>query len=114
MTAVSGRHRSREKRSENNDAPSSPNGVDTCPLGDVNDEVDVGVVVVVGAAGNLDEAVSHADVVGVDLSVRWSGGAGRVSPLQREEISLQGTGTNRSSGVAIAVNSTARSSPKVS
>lgn len=47
--------------------PSGPNGVDIHALSNVDNELDVGVVVVVGAAGNLDIVVGHANVVGVGL-----------------------------------------------
>ena len=42
------------------------------PLGDVEDEVDVGVVVVVGPAPDLHHVVGHLDVLGVGLEVLGS------------------------------------------
>ena len=60
-----GRNRGGGGRNE----PSGPDGVNSGALGNVDDEVDVGIVVVVGAAGHLDVLVGHADVVGVDLEV---------------------------------------------
>lgn len=56
-----------ESRQE--DAPSGPHGVDAGALCDVDDDVDVGVVVVVRASGHLDVLVGHPNVVGVDLEV---------------------------------------------
>lgn len=53
--------------------PASPDGVHACALGHVDDEIDIGVVVVVAAAGNFDVLVGHADVVGIDLEVLWRG-----------------------------------------
>ena len=43
--------------------------MDTGTLGDIDDNVDVRVVVVVRASGNLDVLVRHPDVVGVDLEI---------------------------------------------
>jgi energy-converting hydrogenase Eha subunit C len=40
--------------------------MDARSLGDVDDDLDVGIVVVIRAAGHLDVLVGHANVVGVD------------------------------------------------
>lgn len=47
-------------------------------LGNVDNELDVGVVVVVCAAGDLDIVVGHANVVGVGLQVLGGGHDGEV------------------------------------
>lgn len=60
------------------DLPAGPDGVDIRALGDINNQLDVGVVVVVGAAGDLDVVVGHADVVGVGLQVLGRGYDGEV------------------------------------
>jgi len=52
--------------------------VHTSTLGDVDNEVNVGIVVVVGSTGDLDEAVSHADELGVDGEVLWGGHDGEL------------------------------------
>jgi hypothetical protein len=55
------------------DLPASPNGVHVHSFGNIDDELDVGVVVVVGATGNLDVVICHPDVVGVGLQILGRG-----------------------------------------
>lgn len=45
----------------------------TGALGDIDNEVDVGVVVVVGTAGHLDVLVGHANVIGIHLKIFGGG-----------------------------------------
>ena len=47
-------------------------------LGNIDDELDVGVVVVVGATGDLDVLVRHADVVCVGRQVLGGGHDGEL------------------------------------
>ena len=46
-------------------SPSGPDGVNGMETREFDDEVDVGVIVIVGAAGHVDDDVRHADVLGV-------------------------------------------------
>mmetsp|Transcript_7504 Transcript_7504/g.21243 ORF Transcript_7504/g.21243 Transcript_7504/m.21243 type:complete len:306 (-) Transcript_7504:285-1202(-) len=50
-------------------APSRPHGLDPGTLGDLQDELHICVVVVIGAAGDLHKLVCEADVLGVGLDV---------------------------------------------
>jgi hypothetical protein len=50
-------------------APASPDRIDLCALSDVDDQIDVGVVVVVRAARNRHKVVGHADVLGVGVQI---------------------------------------------
>jgi hypothetical protein len=52
--------------------------VDVHSLCYVNDELDVGVVVVVGSARNLNVLVCHSDVVCVCLQIFWRGHDGEL------------------------------------
>jgi hypothetical protein len=58
--------------------PSCPDCVNVHTLGHINDELDVGVVVVVGATGDLDVLVRHADVVCVGRQVLGGGHDGEL------------------------------------
>ena len=58
--------------------PSCPNGVNVHALGHVDNELNVGVVVVVGATGDLDILVRHTDVVCVGRQVLGSGHDGEL------------------------------------
>lgn len=60
-------------------SPSSPHGVDIHSLGDIQNELDVGIVVVICAAGNLDVVVCHSDVICVGLQILWCGHDGEVN-----------------------------------
>ncbi len=53
--------------------PTSPDGVNTGTLGNIDNQVNISVVVVVGTTGHLDVLVSHSDVIGVDLEIFRSG-----------------------------------------
>ena len=50
-------------------SPASPHSLHLHALGDVDNKVDVGVVVVVGAAGRIHVQVCHAHVLGVGLHI---------------------------------------------
>lgn len=63
------------------DLPAGPDGVDIHALGNVDNQLDVGVIVVVGAAGDLDVVVGHANIVGIGLEVLGSGHDGEVDGL---------------------------------
>lgn len=54
-------------------------------LGNVDNDIDVGVVVVVGSTGDLDVLVSHANVVGVDLEILGRGHDGKLDGALRAE-----------------------------
>jgi hypothetical protein len=60
------------------DSPSSPNGVDTCALRDIDDKVDIGVIVVVRSTGDFNISVGHPDVLGIDSQVFGSGHDGEL------------------------------------
>ncbi len=47
--------------------------MDVHALGNVDDELDIGVVVVVCATGDLDVVVRHPDVIGIGLKIFWRG-----------------------------------------
>ena len=49
--------------------PSGPNGMNVHPLSNIHNQLHVGVVVVVGPAGNLDVVVCHANIVCVRLQI---------------------------------------------
>lgn len=51
-------------------APPSPDGLDGDPLGNVENEVDICVVVIIGAARYRNEVVSQLDVLCVSLKGR--------------------------------------------
>jgi hypothetical protein len=57
----------------------------TGPLSNVDNDVDVGVVVVVGSTGHFDVLVGHADVVGVDLKIFRSGHHDKLDRALRTE-----------------------------
>ena len=54
-------------------SPAGPDGVDALLLGDLGDDVDVGVVVEVLAGGDLDEGVGQPHELGVGLEVLGGG-----------------------------------------
>ena len=57
-------------------APPCPDGVYAVQTGQFDDEGDVGVVVIVGTAGDVDYDVGHADVFGVGSGMNiiiWCG-----------------------------------------
>lgn len=49
--------------------PSGPDGMNSGALGNINDEVNVGIVVVVGASWYLNILIGHADIFGVHLEI---------------------------------------------
>lgn len=51
--------------------PSWPDGVDVCPVCYLDNQGDVGVIVVVAAAWNFNELVGHPDVLCVNAHVLW-------------------------------------------
>lgn len=51
------------------DLPTSPNGVDASSLCNIDDEVNVGVVVVVASSGHFNVSISHSDVFCVDTQI---------------------------------------------
>lgn len=53
----------------NPDIPACPNCVDVHPLSNIHDQLHIGVVVVVGAAGHFNVVVCHSDVVCVGLQI---------------------------------------------
>lgn len=68
-------------------APAGPHSVTRVAVGDVGDEVDVGEVVVVRAAGHLGPDVGHADVLGVSGDVFGSGHGDKLDgPLVAEGL----------------------------
>jgi len=60
------------------DVPACPNCVDIHALGNIHDQLYVGVVVVVGAAGDFDVVVCHSDIVCVGLQIFGSGHDGEL------------------------------------
>lgn len=62
----------------NSDIPACPNGVDVHPLGDIHDQLHVGVVVVVGASRHFNVVVCHSDVVCVGLQILGGGHDGEL------------------------------------
>jgi hypothetical protein len=40
-------------------------------FGDVDDQIDIGVIVMIRASWNLDVSVSHTDVFRVDFKIFW-------------------------------------------
>lgn len=59
--------------------PSSPHGVDVHTLCDIDDELDVGIVVVIGASRDLNIMVRHSDILCVGLQIFGSGHDGEVN-----------------------------------
>jgi hypothetical protein len=53
--------------------PSSPDGMDIHALSNIHNQLDVGIVVVVCAAGNLDVVVGHSNVFCVGLQIFGGG-----------------------------------------
>lgn len=53
--------------------PACPNSVDVHPLGNIDDQFHIGVVVVVGAARHFNVVVCHSDVVRVGLQIFGGG-----------------------------------------
>lgn len=49
--------------------PSSPDSVNSSALSNIDNEIHVGVVVVVGSSWHLNILIGHADVFGVDLEI---------------------------------------------
>lgn len=47
-------------------SPAGPDCVNASALSHIDNHVDVGIVVVVGASRHFDVLVSHSDVVGID------------------------------------------------
>lgn len=62
----------------NLDIPACPNCVDVHPLGDIHDQLHVGVVVVVGASRHFNVVVCHSDVVCVGLQILGGGHDGEL------------------------------------
>ena len=50
-------------------SPASPNGMNACPLGNINDQVDIGVIVIVASSRNLDVLICHTNVFGVHFKI---------------------------------------------
>jgi len=50
-------------------SPAGPDSVDSSALRDIDNEVDVGIVVVVASSWHFDISVGHSDVLGVDTQV---------------------------------------------
>ena len=68
------------------DVPSGPDGMDTSSFGHVDDELDVGVVVVVGTTGDLDRQRHCASLHlhrWMDGEVTHVGGRGKRGSLKR-------------------------------
>ena len=59
--------------------------LDLYSLGDVKDEVNIGVVVVVGSSRNWNEVVCQLDVLGVCLGEEGRRGGGERRSEEREE-----------------------------
>lgn len=59
-------------------SPTSPHSVDIHTLGNINDKLDIGVVVVICAAGDFDVVISHPDVVGIGLQIFGGGHNGEL------------------------------------
>lgn len=87
----------------NLDVPSCPNRVDVHPLSNIHDQLHIGVVVVIGAAGHLNVVICHSDVVCVGLQI-FGGGHDReldgalvaeclVSPFSNRSDFLDGSDT---------------------
>jgi hypothetical protein len=89
-------------------APSCPNSVDVHPLGNVDDQLDVGVVVVVCASGHL--RLSAVALLGGHRTLHWRA----LTSTYWSAMRMYSAFACRSSGVAMTVNWMARSSPKVS
>lgn len=53
--------------------PSCPNCVNARAFSDIDNEIDVGVVVIVGSSWYFDVPIGHANVVGVDFKIFWGG-----------------------------------------
>lgn len=62
----------------NSNIPACPNCVDVHPLGDIHDQLHVGVVVVVGASRHFNVVVCHSDVVCVGLQILGGGHDGEL------------------------------------
>lgn len=65
VSQLSSRQWQEEAKIQN--SPASPDGMDVHALGNVDNQLDVGIVVVICAAGDFDVVVSHSNVVGVCL-----------------------------------------------
>lgn len=51
------------------DSPSSPDSVNTSTFSDIDNNVDVGVIVVITSSWNFDVLIGHPDVISVDLEI---------------------------------------------
>ena len=50
-------------------SPTCPHGMNTGTLGNIDDDVDVSVVVVIRATGDFNVAICHANVLGIHLEI---------------------------------------------
>jgi hypothetical protein len=50
-------------------SPSCPNSMNASTFGNIHDEIDIGIVVIIRTSRNFDIAVSHANVFRVDLEI---------------------------------------------
>jgi hypothetical protein len=64
---------------EHQDVPACPNCVDVHALGDIDNQLHIGVVVVVSAARDFDIVVCHSDVICVGLQIFRSGHDGELN-----------------------------------
>jgi hypothetical protein len=53
--------------------PTSPDCMDVHPFGDIDDQLDIGIVVVVRATGHFHVLIRHSDVVCIRLQIFWRG-----------------------------------------
>lgn len=67
--------------------PSSPYSVDIHALGNIDNEFDIGVVVVIGTARDFYVMISHADIIGIGLQILRRGHDGEMDcPLIAEGL----------------------------
>jgi hypothetical protein len=59
----------RRYEGEINNSPSSPDGVYSSTFSDIDNDIDVGVIVVVRSSRNFNVLIGHPNVVGVDLEI---------------------------------------------
>lgn len=70
-----------------NHLPSCPHGVHIHPLRNIDNQLDVGIIIIIGSTGNLDVLVGHANIVGVGGQIFGRGHHSELdSPLVAEGL----------------------------
>lgn len=51
--------------------PSSPNGMNIHSFGNIDNQLDIGIIIIIGTTGHLDIFIGHSDVVRIGVQILW-------------------------------------------